>query len=69
MICYFVANQKSAFYESDKFTNVLTYIQLNPRGCKMSEKNGKLRLVFAHIDSIQQAVKRITELNNVPKYS
>lgn len=69
MICYFVANQKSSFYESDKFTNVLTYIQLNPRGCKMSEKNGKLRLVFAHVDSIQQAVKRITELNNVPQYS
>lgn len=62
MIGYFVANPQSAFYQSAKFTRVLNYIQTNPKNCKMSEKNDKLRLIYGGVDSIHDAYDRLSEI-------
>ena len=59
MICYFTANQKSDYYNSNSFTKVLNFIQTNPRNCKMSEKNNKLRLIYSGITSISQAIDNL----------
>jgi len=56
MIGYFVYQQDSPFYESPAFTKVLKYIQTNPKNCKMSERNNKLRLVYTNIDSVEKAL-------------
>jgi transcription-repair coupling factor (superfamily II helicase) len=66
MVCYFIANPQSAFYDSPEFRRVLKYVQVNPIDCKLSEKNDKLRMIYTNIHTIDQAVKRlleITELN------
>jgi transcription-repair coupling factor (superfamily II helicase) len=60
MICYFPAGNQAEYFESDRFTKVLSYIQSNPRNCKMSEKNNKLRLIYSDITSISQAIKNLT---------
>lgn len=64
MICYFPANQQSAYFESEAFTDVLIFIQTNPRNCKMSERNNKLRLVFTGIKSISEAIGEVRKIKN-----
>ena len=56
MIGYFVYQQDSPFYESPAFTKVLQFVQTNPKNCKMSERNNKLRLVYTNIDSVEKAL-------------
>lgn len=62
MICYFPAGNQSAYFESESFTNVLIYMQSNPRNCKMSERNGKLRLIYNSIETISQAIENIEKI-------
>ncbi len=62
MVCYFISNPQSPFYDSGIFQHVLKYIQSNPKDCKLSEKNDKLRLLYSHVMSIDQAVKRLNEI-------
>lgn len=62
MVCYFISNPQSPFYDSVIFQQVLRYIQSNPKNCKLSEKNDKLRLIYSNILMIDQAVKRLEEI-------
>lgn len=55
LIGYFIANQDSAFYQSNTFTNVLRYVQANQKLCSMKERNDKLTLVFENVKTIKQA--------------
>lgn len=62
MVCYFISNPQSKFYDSAMFQHVLKYIQSNPKDCKLSEKNDKLRLLYSSVHSIDMAVKRLSEI-------
>jgi transcription-repair coupling factor (superfamily II helicase) len=62
MVCYFIANPQSAFYDSPEFQRVLSYIQTNPSECKLSEKNDRLRMIYTNIHTIDHAVKRLMEI-------
>jgi len=61
MIGYFVGNQQSDFYNSDKFTRVLNYVQKNKTTCVMKEKQTKqglrLLITFIRIDSVEKALE------------
>ena len=59
MICYFPAGNQADYFESERFTKVLGYIQSNPRNCKMSEKNNKLRLIYSEMMSISKAIESL----------
>ncbi len=58
---YFIADQQSGFYQTPAFTQVLKYVQANPRACQLKEKqtrNGlRLLLVFEGITSVERALK------------
>jgi transcription-repair coupling factor (superfamily II helicase) len=62
MICYFPAGNQADYFESESFTNVLIYIQSNPKNCKMSEKNSKLRLIYSSIKTIEQAIENVKNI-------
>jgi transcription-repair coupling factor (superfamily II helicase) len=62
MVCYFISNPQSPFYDSGIFQHVLKFVQSNPKDCKLSEKNDKLRLLYSHVMTIDQAVKRLNEI-------
>lgn len=62
MVCYFVSNPQSKFYDSQDFQQVLKYIQQSPKDCKLSEKNDKLRLIYSNINTIDQALTRLGEV-------
>ena len=65
MLCYFVANQNSAFYQSHAFENVLKFVQNNPRRCVLKELKGKLTLRFDSVENIAQAIGVLREVDFV----
>ncbi|MEN9440413.1 MAG: transcription-repair coupling factor, partial [Bacteroidota bacterium] len=62
MVGYFISNPQSPFYETDMFQQVLNYIQRNGQGCKLSEQNDKLRIVFADVKHIKHAFEQISSI-------
>ena len=62
MVCYFISNPQSSYFDSTEFKQVLRYVQGSPKECKLSEKNDKLRLIYTNIFSIDQAKKRLGEV-------
>jgi transcription-repair coupling factor (superfamily II helicase) len=61
MICYFPADQKSAYYQSETFRKILSYLQLHPKKCRMKEE-GKLTLTYQNVVSVNQAVELLKEI-------
>jgi transcription-repair coupling factor (superfamily II helicase) len=59
MIAYFIANPQSNFFESENFKGILNYIKLNPRACKMKERNNKLSLVFEKVTKLEMAITHL----------
>jgi transcription-repair coupling factor (superfamily II helicase) len=56
MVCYFVSNQHSPFYQSPEFSRVLQFVQKNTRTCRMKEVGGKLTLSFEGIKAVKRAL-------------
>lgn len=60
MLTYFVGDQQSDFYQSEKFMRVLNYVKNNKTTCVMKEKETKngLRLLvtFIRIESVEKAL-------------
>ena len=56
---YFISNEKSSFYQSSTFTQILKYVQQNHHRVRMEEKNNKLQIRISSIQSIADAIKEI----------
>ena len=67
LVGYFVADQESAFYQSEAFTKVLQYVQSHPQKVKMKEKqtrNGlRLLLTFERISSVDKALRALASFS------
>jgi transcription-repair coupling factor (superfamily II helicase) len=64
LVCYFVSNQESAYYQTDIFSAVLRFVQANPISCRMKESNDKLTLTFQNIASILGALGVLRTIND-----
>lgn len=66
LLGYFIADQQSDFYQSNNFNRVLQFIQTQPKGCKMKEKETKkglrLLLTFEGITSIEKALIALKQI-------
>ena len=66
MVCYFLSNQQSEFYNSPTFTQVLKFVQSNRTTCVMKEKETKnglrLLLTFIQIDSVEKALSELQKI-------
>jgi transcription-repair coupling factor (superfamily II helicase) len=62
MICFFVSNPISKYYESPIFQNVLNYVQQNPVVCRMKEGKQRLTLSFDNIQDIGSALSRFRSM-------
>ncbi len=63
MICHFISDQKSPFYQSPTFTTVLGWIQNNAAKCRIKEEKDKLSLTFEKVKSIATAKNILTEIS------
>ena len=62
MIGSFIESQESAYFQSEKFTNILNYIQNNTKTSTISEKNGKLKMRFSNVTSVEEAKKVLLKI-------
>jgi len=66
MICYFISDQQSSFYNSTIFSQVLNFVKNNPTTCVMKEKETKmglrLLLTFIHITSVEKALSELQKI-------
>jgi len=62
MICYFVSNQESPYYQTALFGKIIQFVQHNHKKCSMQEKNDKLSLRYAGVNSIEKAIGNIQDL-------
>ncbi|MBT8305862.1 MAG: transcription-repair coupling factor [Maribacter sp.] len=73
LIGYFIADQESAFYQSETFTEVLQFVQTHANICKMKEKqtrNGlRLLLTFDNINSVEEALQAFRPLYKTEQVS
>lgn len=69
MIAYFVSDQQSDYYQSNRFHQVLQFVQKHPNLCKMKEKqtpNGlRLLLTFENVKSISKALEMMELLEKI----
>lgn len=64
MVMFFVSNPDSAYYKSAAFDKVLTYIGSNARRCNIRETKGKRSLVIKSVESVEEAVALLKEIDN-----
>ncbi|MFD1292987.1 transcription-repair coupling factor [Lutibacter holmesii] len=66
MLCYFISDQQSEFFNTQTFKNVINYTTSNPTTCVMKEKETKnglrLLLTFIRIDSIKTALETLQKI-------
>ncbi len=53
---YFISKQNSPYYQSEKFTQVLKFVQQNPSLCRMREAKDKLTLTFFNVETVEDAL-------------
>ncbi len=56
MVCYFIADEQSPFYNSDKFTGILNFVQNHQQKASLREYKGKLTISFQKINEISKAL-------------
>ena len=61
---YFISNPDSDYYQSEKFGEILMFVQKNSKVCKMKEIKGKLALTFNQIRSIEEALETLNNIKN-----
>ena len=60
MVCQFISDPQSVYYQSPIFGKVLQFVQTHPQICRMKEGNNKLSLTFEKVKSVKKA-KEILE--------
>ena len=59
---YFVSDPQSDYYQTEKFTSILRYVQSNPQHCSMKEVKEKLTLAFKGVADLEDAKKWLQTL-------
>ncbi|MCC8410939.1 transcription-repair coupling factor [Mucilaginibacter sp. UR6-1] len=62
---YFITNQQSAYFETEAFRRVLTFVQGNPRRTNLKEVKNTLRLSIDSVSTIDEAVELLSEIAGV----
>lgn len=62
LLCYFIFDQQSDYFQSPKFQQVLAFLQANPRKGTIKEKNKKLFINFSGIYSVENALVLLHEI-------
>jgi transcription-repair coupling factor (superfamily II helicase) len=63
MIAYFISNQMSAYYKTQKFADILQYVQLHPEKFKMKEHNKKLSLTAQNITTMEESLELLRKIS------
>ena len=59
---YFPSNPQDKFYQSEKFRNIISYLQQNPHDAQLKEKNNQLLMRKDHMQNVEEI---ITVMENI----
>jgi len=62
MRCQFVPGHQEAYFKSEVFGKILSFVQTHPKRCRLKETQGKLLLVVDKINSIETAKAFLSNL-------
>ena len=62
LVCYFVSDPESGYYQGTEFSTVLNYVKHNPHKVTMRQRKEKLTLSFENVRTIKQALKTLTSV-------
>lgn len=62
MICHFIGNPESPFYQSPHFNAVLEYVKKHADTCQMKESTKHVSLTIDHVSSVTEAIEIIREM-------
>lgn len=62
MICYFVSDPKSTFYQSRAFMQIVQHVQKSTTKGQMKETKGKLTLTFSNVPNVETADYILNEI-------
>ncbi|MCF8459781.1 MAG: transcription-repair coupling factor [Flavobacteriales bacterium] len=62
LICYFVSDPESDYFQGPVFSQVLLFVKNNPRICVMRQKNDKLTLAFEDTATISGAIQKLSPI-------
>jgi len=63
LICYFVNNSQSPFYDSPNFQKVMQFAAKNPKISELKNTKGKLILKFSNVSSIENAYQILLKIS------
>ena len=62
LVCYFVGNEESPYFESSQFTAILNFMKENPTFFTMKEERNRLFLTFRNVISIEDALGKLSRI-------
>ena len=62
MKCYLLPSSKESFYNSSIFGNIMKFVQIHPKTCKIKEHKNRLILSVDQVQSIQKAQHLLREM-------
>lgn len=66
MYLYFVDDSNKAYYQSPMFGKILRYLQQNSRRTHIRERNGRRSIYIDSVDTVEEAVAILTEIQSLP---
>ncbi len=66
MYIYFVGEENKAYYQSQMFGRLLTYLQQHPRRVQIRDRAGRRSFVIANVKTIETAVDILSEIVALP---
>ena len=62
MIAFFVSNQMSKYYKSDRFMKILEGISLHPNLFELKQNDNRLRIFCRNIENLSKAYSTLQKL-------
>jgi transcription-repair coupling factor (superfamily II helicase) len=62
MKCYLLPSSKEAYYSSAIFGNMMKFVQIHPKTCKIKEHKNRLILSVDQVKNIQKAQHLLREM-------
>jgi len=64
LVAYFISNPDSGYFQSARFTDILSFIKTNPLCCKLKEDNERLFLTFREVTTIEGSLQKLECMKN-----
>jgi len=62
LVCYFLSDPGSGYFQGEKFTAVLGFVKENPRVCRMKESGNRLSMTFNNVGNVADAINWLSSI-------